>query len=62
MAPESDRKWSFRSNLFGFDGCGVLAAEAEIGDGHVVEDDVEIASSISQLVLNTIIENLVLTS
>ena len=38
------------TNLLGFNGGGVLVAETEIGDGHVVEDDVEVARPIGQLV------------
>jgi hypothetical protein len=36
-------------NLFGLDGSSVLVAEAEVGDGHVIQDDVEVSGTICQL-------------
>jgi hypothetical protein len=37
------------TNLFSLDCSSVLVAEAEVGDGHVVQDDVEVSGSICQL-------------
>ena len=38
-----------RSHLLGLDGSGVLPAEAELGDGDVVEDDVEVPGPVGEL-------------
>lgn len=37
------------TDLFGLHGGRVLAAEAELGDGHVVQDDVEVFGPLKQL-------------
>lgn len=37
------------TDLFGLHGGRVLAAEAELGDGHVVQDDVEVFGPLEQL-------------
>ena len=37
------------AHLLGLDGGGVLPAEAELGDGDVVEDDVEVPGAVGQL-------------
>lgn len=36
------------THLLGLHGSRVLPAEAELGDGHVVQDDVEVFSSLKQ--------------
>lgn len=35
--------------MFGLDGGGVLSAEAELRDGHVIQDDVEVLRPLEQL-------------
>ncbi len=40
------------SDLLGLDSCRVFPAEAELGNGHVVQDDVEVASAVGQLLPN----------
>ncbi len=48
VAPEV---WSLYllTDLFGLHSGGVLSAEAELGDGHVVQDDVEVFGPLKQL-------------
>lgn len=37
------------TNLFGFNSGCVLSAEAELSDGHIVQDDVEVFGALEQL-------------
>lgn len=37
------------TNLFGLDGGRVLSTEAELGDGHVIQDDVEVFGPLEEL-------------
>lgn len=37
------------TDLLGLDGGGVLSAEAQLSDGHVVQDDVEVFCPLEQL-------------
>lgn len=38
-----------RTNLFGLDSCCVLSAEAQLCDGYIIKDDVEVFSTFKQL-------------
>lgn len=49
MAQRSDDFLSPLTDLLGLDSGGVLSAEAELGDGHVVQDDVEVFRPLKQL-------------
>lgn len=38
-----------RTDLLGLYSCCVLSAEAQLGDGYVIEDDVKVFSTLKQL-------------